>query len=67
MNDPMPGKEPSNWLSLSVFRERLSVYVCAFLPFGFEGGVWDLIVLVPCQWFSLRRRHNGQLHRHKNM
>ena len=26
--------------------ERLSICVCAF-PFGFEGGLWDLIVLVP--------------------
>ena len=26
------------------FRERLSVYVRASLPFGFEGGVWDPIV-----------------------
>ena len=30
-----------------VFRERLSICVCASFPFGFEGGMWDFIVLVP--------------------
>ena len=28
-------------------RERLSFYVCVFYPFGFEGMMWDSIVLVP--------------------
>ena len=28
-----------------LFRERLSVFVCASFPFGVEGGIWDLIVL----------------------
>ena len=32
---------------LRVFRERLSVCVCAAFRFGFEGGMWDLLVLVP--------------------
>ena len=31
---------------VSVFRERVSVCVCASLPFGFEGETWDLIVIV---------------------
>ena len=33
-----------------------SVYVFSYFPFGFEGGVWDLIVLVPdhCLSFYLK-------------
>ena len=30
----------------NVFPERLSVCVCASVPFGSEDGMWDLIVLV---------------------
>ena len=30
---------------MRVFRERLSICMCASFPFGFEDGVWDLIVL----------------------
>ena len=39
--------------TVSVFRERLSIYVCASLPFGFEGRMWDLIVIAPdhCLYF----------------
>ena len=29
-----------------VFRERLSIFVCASFPVGFESGMWDLIVLI---------------------
>ena len=29
------------------FRDHLSIYVCASFPFGFEGGTWDWIVLIP--------------------
>ena len=29
------------------FRGHLSVHVSASFPFGFEGGMWDLMVLVP--------------------
>ena len=32
---------------MRVLRERLSICECASFPFGFEGGVWDLIVLTP--------------------
>ena len=32
---------------MRVFRERLSICVFASFPFGFGGGVWDLVVLVP--------------------
>ena len=29
------------------FRKLLSMYVLSYFPFGFEGRIWDLIVLVP--------------------
>ena len=60
-NDHMPGNEPSTRLTLSAPRERLSVYVSTSFPCGFGDGTWDLIVLVPIHWFSLNRKHNGQL------
>ena len=31
---------------MRVFRERLSVCMCASFPFGFEDGMWDVIVFV---------------------
>ena len=36
-----------------VIRERLSFVCICFFPFGFESGVWDLIVLVPDHCLSL--------------
>ena len=42
------GKSCSFTFTVLVFRESLSICVSAFFPFGFEGGMWDdLIVLVP--------------------
>ena len=38
---------------LCVFLEHLSVCVCASFPFSFEGGMWDLIVLIPDYCLSL--------------
>ena len=46
---------------MRVFRERLSicacvracVCVCASFPFGFEGDMWDLIVLIPDHCLSI--------------
>ena len=32
---------------LCVFIEKVYLFVCASFPFSFEGGIWDLIVLVP--------------------
>ena len=32
---------------MRVLRGRLSVCECASFPFGFEGRMWDLVVLVP--------------------
>ena len=31
----------------SAFRKLSSIYVFSYFPFGFEGRIWDLIVLVP--------------------
>ena len=31
----------------SAFRKQLSVYVFSYLPFGYKGRLWDLIVSVP--------------------
>ena len=28
------------------------MYVCVSFPFGFEGGVWDLIILIPTFLFT---------------
>ena len=33
--------------TVHVFHESLSVCMSASFPFGFEGGMWDLILLVP--------------------
>ena len=41
------GKEPFIRFTVHISYESLSVCVCASLPFGFVGGMWDLIVLVP--------------------
>ena len=38
---------------MHVFRERLSVSVCCSFPFGFEDGVWDLIILIPDHCLSI--------------
>ena len=38
--------------TVRVFRERLSACVCASFLFGFEGGMFNLIVLVPDHCFS---------------
>lgn len=40
-------KRLSIWFTVRVVRERLSICVRAFLPFGFESGLWDLIVIIP--------------------
>ena len=37
---------------MRILLERLSVCVFASRPFGFEGGMWDLIVLVHDYCFS---------------
>ena len=34
------------WFAASAFRKLPSIYVFSNFPFGFEGGMWDLIVSV---------------------
>ena len=40
------GKELFIRFTVRAFRECLSVFVCVSFPFGFEGAMWDLIILV---------------------
>ena len=42
----------------------LSIYVFSYFPFGFEGRIWDLIVLVPdhCLSFYFTMKHNTDKH-----
>ena len=42
----MSGKELFIRFAASAFRKPLSIYVFSYLPFGFEGSMWDLIVSV---------------------
>ena len=43
------------FLRLCVFRERLSSCLVASFPYGFEGGMWYLIISIPdhCLFFIL--------------
>ena len=41
------GKELLIGFTASAFRKLLSIYVFSYLPFSFEGRMWDLIVSVP--------------------
>ena len=43
----MSGKELFIRFTERAFRKLLSIYVFSYLPFGFEGRIWDLIVSVP--------------------
>ena len=33
--------------SARAFRKLLSIYICSYCPFGFEGRIWSLILSVP--------------------
>ena len=45
-------------LSVCVLHERLSICACVSLSFGFEGEMWNLIILVPdhCLSFYFGRK-----------
>ena len=43
LNDHLFGKGLFIRFTVRVFRERLSVCVCVSYPFGFEGGMWNMI------------------------
>ena len=49
----MFGKELFIRLSVRVFRVRLSNFVCPSFPFGIEGGMWVVIVLIPDHCHSI--------------
>ena len=49
LNDHLFGKELFIWFTVRVFRERLSICVCASFP----SDLWDLIVSVPDRGLSL--------------
>ena len=47
MNDHLSGEELFIWFTARAFRKLLSIYVFSYLPFDFEGRMWDRIVSVP--------------------
>ena len=47
LNDHLFGKELFIRFTASAFRKLPSIYVFSYFTFGFEGRMWDLIVLVP--------------------
>ena len=58
----MFGKELFIQCTVNVFRDCLSVCVCASFPYGFLGGMWDLTLLVPdycILFFNINDRHSG--------
>ena len=48
----MSGKELFIRFNTRAFRKLLSIYVFSSFPFGFEGRIWNLIVLVPGHFLS---------------
>ena len=44
VNDHLFGKKLFIRLTVGVFRECLSNFVCPFFSFGIAGGMWDVIV-----------------------
>ena len=61
LNDHLFGKELFILFTASAFRKLPSIYAFSYFPFGFEGRIWDLIVLVPdhCLSFYLVCRGQG--------
>ena len=54
LNNHQFGKELFIWLNVHVFRGRWSNFVCVLLSlFGIEGGMWDVIVLIPDPCLSI--------------
>ena len=55
MTDYLSGKEMFIRFTMLVFCDCLSICsgVCASFPFGFEIGMWNLIVLVPDHCLSV--------------
>ena len=57
-----PGKELFIRFTARAFRKLLSIYVFSYFPFGFEDGIWDLIVSIPdhCLSFYCRQSCGGR-------
>ena len=53
MNDHLFGKELFIRFTVRIFRESLSICACNSFPFGFEGRMWDFIVLIPERRLSI--------------
>ena len=51
LNDHLFGKELFIVFAASAFCKLSSIYVFSYFPFGFEGRIWDLIVLIPDHCF----------------
>ena len=47
------GKSCTIGLLCVYFMNVYEICVCASFPFGFEGGMWDLIVLIPDHCLSI--------------
>ena len=47
LNDHLFVRELFIRFTVLVFRARLSICVCPSFPFGLEGRMWDLVVLIP--------------------
>ena len=58
MTDHMFVKKLFIRFAVHVFRERLSICVYASFPFAFEGGMMDLIILVPVHCLSVYFSHS---------
>ena len=53
LNDHLFEKELFIQFNVGVFRGHWSVCVYASFPFGFEGGMWDLVVLLSDHCLSI--------------
>ena len=51
LNDHLFGNGLFIRVTVGVFHERLSICMCVSYPFGFEGGMWDVIAPDHCLSF----------------
>ena len=58
LNDNLFGKKLFIRFTARAFRKLLSIYAFIYFPFGFEGGIWDLMVSVPDHCLSSYFRLN---------
>ena len=53
LNDHLFGKELFTRFTVGIFFGLLWICVCASFQFGFEDGVWELIVFILDQYLSV--------------